>query len=357
MDPYRDHIRTSSSRHENAFHFSSRRTQCPECGSRRGFSAIEGHSNKGKCFVCGKFLPPDDVAQAYHVPAHEQVFVDWDVVHKTLEYFDDIGLDFHYDSHSRYERASIYEYLGGYTREEAEKLAWVALGDRAYDGSFEALLRELHAHSPFAARLTELVRSPTILSDCLIGAMSDGATIYWYRNIDGRVVNGKRVYYHTFKRDKGKRLPHFVYSSDHGYGSCLFGEEQLSPEYLKHDMTSYTSESIVYLVESEKTALLGRYLLPQMIWLATGGASSLGRRKAEVLRGREVRILFDDDDAGREGAIKAQITLDRIGIRATIVNAPKVLGVQVNGFDLADHFDDTIPTLLNSLPTKREITR
>jgi hypothetical protein len=286
------------------------------------------------------------------MPAHEQVFVDWKIVHKTLEYFDEIGLDFHYDTYSRHERAAIYEHLGGYTREEADTLAWVALGERAYDGSFETLLRKLHQHSPFAARITEIARSPVVLNDCLIGAMSDGATVFWYRNINGDVVNGKRVYYHDFKRDKTKRLPHFVYSSEHGYGSCLFGEEQLSPDFLKHDMTSYSSESIVHLVESEKTAVLGRYSLPKQIWLATGGASALSARKAEVLRGRTVRILFDDDDAGRDGAITAQITLDRLGIPAAIINAPEVLGVTMKGFDLADHFDRTTPPILHSLPRK-----
>lgn len=349
MDPYRDHIRTSSSKGPDHGHrFSSRRTQCPKCNSHRSFSAIVGYTDKGKCFRCGVFIPADDL-QPQGVPAHEQIFVDWKVIHQTLEYFDSIGLDFQIDAHARLERAAIYEHLAGCSREQADQMAWITLGDRAHDGSFAELLHSLHAASPFAARLVEIARSATILNDCLIGWMRDGATIYWYRNINGDVVNGKRVYYEGFKRDKTKRLPHFVYSSDHGYGSCLFGEEQLSPDHMKHDLTCFPDDTIVYLVESEKTAVLGRYLLPNRIWLATGGASALTARKAEVLRGRFVQILFDDDDAGREGAIKAQITLDRLGIRAVIINAPEVLGLTMKGFDLADHFDRTTDTILKGL--------
>ncbi len=66
---------------------------------------------------------------------------------------------------------------------------------------------------------------------------------------------------------------------------CLFGEHLL-PQYPNHK---------VALVESEKTALICTALMPQYLWLTTGGKAQFGE-KLDALKGRDV-IAFPDVDA------------------------------------------------------------
>ena len=65
---------------------------------------------------------------------------------------------------------------------------------------------------------------------------------------------------------------------------CLFGE------HLLHDKVNAN----VALVESEKTAVICSLLLPEYIWLATGGKSRFNDRLM-VLKGRKVTDFPDID--------------------------------------------------------------
>ena len=65
----------------------------------------------------------------------------------------------------------------------------------------------------------------------------------------------------------------------------LFGE---------HLLDQYP-DSIVCLVEAEKSAVICAGLMPEYVWVATGGKTQLGER-LDVLRGRTV-IAFPDVDA------------------------------------------------------------
>ena len=56
----------------------------------------------------------------------------------------------------------------------------------------------------------------------------------------------------------------------------------------------------VCIVESEKTALIASVLLPNYLWLASGGAENLNKENVRPLRGRNV-ILFPD--ASKDGII------------------------------------------------------
>ena len=53
------------------------------------------------------------------------------------------------------------------------------------------------------------------------------------------------------------------------------------------------------LVESEKTAIICSALIPQYLWLATGGKSQLSQEKLSVLTGRKT-IAFPDIDGYEE---------------------------------------------------------
>ena len=48
------------------------------------------------------------------------------------------------------------------------------------------------------------------------------------------------------------------------------------------------------LVESEKTALIGSFFIPEMLWLASGGINGcFNPETMEVLRGRDVTLMPD----------------------------------------------------------------
>jgi hypothetical protein len=63
----------------------------------------------------------------------------------------------------------------------------------------------------------------------------------------------------------------------------LFGE---------HLLNQFPNKTIG-IVESEKTAIIASAFLPDLIWLATGGAENLNKEKVALLSGRNV-ILFPD---------------------------------------------------------------
>ena len=77
---------------------------------------------------------------------------------------------------------------------------------------------------------------------------------------------------------------------------CLFGE------HLLNDKDKVNAN--VALVESEKTAVICSLLLPECIWLATGGKSQFNDRLM-VLKGRKV-TAFPDIDGYDEWRKKAK---------------------------------------------------
>ena len=65
---------------------------------------------------------------------------------------------------------------------------------------------------------------------------------------------------------------------------CLFGQHLL-PLY---------PDKTVFLVESEKSAVIASHYMPDVVWLAPGGKNiGLNVQTIEVLRGRDVVLLPD----------------------------------------------------------------
>jgi len=74
------------------------------------------------------------------------------------------------------------------------------------------------------------------------------------------------------------RLPNF------NLRQCLFGQHLL-PLY---------PDRTVFLVESEKSAVIASHYMPDVLWLATGGKNGcFNVQTVEVLRGRDVILLPD----------------------------------------------------------------
>ena len=118
-----------------------------------------------------------------------------------------------------------------------------------------------------------------------------GATVFWQVDISGRVRTGKVMLYNP---ENGRRIkePHnyitWVHSilkkENFNLRQCLFGEHLLSSD----------QQRPVALVESEKSALISSFYLPQYLWIASGGKNGAFNRDAmSVLRNRRV-LLFPD---------------------------------------------------------------
>lgn len=146
-------------------------------------------------------------------------------------------------------------------------------------------------------------------------------------------------------------------TSNEGHTACLFGEQwtqagqsmidyrdPAQPRKCTHD-----ERTPIVLVESEKTAVVASYMMPHMIWIATGGTNGMTKDKATALRDRVVLIMFDCDKAGRDAAAKAAKIISDAGgkpiheIDGAAVQ-DRVFTGAADGFDIADHVMETLST-------------
>lgn len=137
-----------------------------------------------------------------------------------------------------------------------------------------------------------------VIEDYRIGVTRQRDIIYFQIDIMGRCRTGKVMKYnpedgHRIKDESVSGKINWVHSilkqrdvldKDWVLTQCLFGEHLL-PKY---------RDRKVALVESEKTALICAALMPDYVWVATGGKTQLGD-KLKVLKGREV-VAFPDVD-------------------------------------------------------------
>lgn len=164
-----------------------------------------------------------------------------------------------------------------------------------------------------------------------MGTTKAGGTIFWYQDINGHYRKPKRIYYkrngHRVKanEDQYKSSPSpLIFKNQDGYEYCLFGEFQLA---------KYSDTAKVVMVESEKSAIVGHVHFPDLIWIATGGATSLKKERAAILKGRKVMIIPDMHQTGREGSLKMQAILKEVGCRTRILEIDKN---RQDGDDIAD---------------------
>lgn len=98
-------------------------------------------------------------------------------------------------------------------------------------------------------------------------------TQFWYVNRKGEVLHDKKILY----GQNGKRDHSFgggrSYTKGKGYsGRCLYGS---------HLLANRRPEDRVYVVESEKTAMIADLFFSRHIWLATGGKANFIREGTE----------------------------------------------------------------------------
>lgn len=134
------------------------------------------------------------------------------------------------------------------------------------------------------------------------------ASIFWRIDKEQRVRTGKIVCYdpNTGKRKKSEADPKPFYvhtmkkrvKDENGelkevpvlpagnYQQCFFGEHLLSQHPQKN----------VGIVESEKTAIIASIFMPQMVWIATGGASGCKWKEYSVFKALQDKtvVMFPD---------------------------------------------------------------
>ncbi len=227
--------------------FATKRIQCPACKARHGFAPLLGSPGAGKCHACGAFFPPNSKVDlsndsilrlrtgnvinlnvsAKIDPSTNEREVPSEHVSRSLDYL--IRCNESFD-----ERTAIMENDGGLSRKKAEHETARELGLASTNLNIPMtrIIEEettlLRHESAFAATITQLTR-PTILSEWHIGLSSDGATIFWYADANGRFRNGKKIWYgpNGWNRLRDHRHnPHFLYK---GNPIPLYGEWQLTP--------------------------------------------------------------------------------------------------------------------------------
>lgn len=141
------------------------------------------------------------------------------------------------------------------------------------------------------------------------------ACVFWRIDKNGLIRSGKIMQYDRNTGKRKKDAPptwvHSQISNDFNFENCFFGE---------HLLTEHP-ERTVAIVESEKTAILCSFFMPQYNWLATGGKTGLKWQEfaaIKPLEGRDV-ILFPDfgkaDKSGKTPYEKWKETAEYIAHR------------------------------------------
>lgn len=121
----------------------------------------------------------------------------------------------------------------------------------------------------------------------------DGATVFWQVDRDGRVRDGKIMYYDAATGHRAQDIEHHVTwlhtlqrIDKNRIRQCFFGEHLLG--------NTGNKNKPVAIVESEKSALIASVYIPQYVWIASGGKDGMfNQANLDIFKGRTV-ILFPD---------------------------------------------------------------
>ena len=175
-----------------------------------------------------------------------------------------------------------------------------------------------------------------IIADYRLASTPDQAIIFLQIDQDNQCRTGKIMQYdpapgHRIKDPNKPGRINWLHSilkrrkqlpPDWQLTQCLFGEHLL-PQH---------QDKTVALVESEKTAIICSAMMPQYLWLATGGKSGLTSERLCSLKGRKI-IVFPDIDAFKDWQQKI-FTFPHLDIRIS-----RLLEDNATPADRAAHID------------------
>lgn len=162
-----------------------------------------------------------------------------------------------------------------------------------------------------------------------------GSVVFWQVDCNGRVHTGKIMLYDAIT---GKRVKHpqphvcWVHTEmrlkDYHLRQCFFGEHLLSlyPDWK------------VFVVESEKTAVIASHFMPDVLWVATGGKNGcFNERAISSLAGRDV-VLMPDLGATQEWQARLPM-LDKVCRSVSVNDILETMATdeqRSQGLDIAD---------------------
>lgn len=118
----------------------------------------------------------------------------------------------------------------------------------------------------------------------------EGANIFWYLDERSNATYGKIMLYDSIT---GKRNKNYLPKSVH---DLMKLEKPSHSLFGLHRAQTESKSKVIAIVESEKTAILMTALMPQMVWVATGGMSQLNFDKYDCLLDRFI-LLYPDGNA------------------------------------------------------------
>ena len=173
----------------------------------------------------------------------------------------------------------------------------------------------------------------------------DGATVFWQIDVNGNVRTGKIIKYGS----DGHRMK----SSDHSlvtWAHTLWRERpadfRITQCFFGECLLADSPHSKVYIVESEKTAIICSIFEPDYLWLATGGCNGcLNPQTSKVLKDREVILV---PDLGMEDKWEEKRTmLTGMGIDARLFDMSLLRPTDEDrsrGLDIADFYLRSLST-------------
>lgn len=177
-----------------------------------------------------------------------------------------------------------------------------------------------------------------------------GAAVFWQVDYSGCVRTGKIMLYDA---TTGKRVKHpqphvcWVHTEmrlkDYHLRQCFFGEHLL-PLY---------PDRKVFVVESEKTAVIASHFMPDVLWIATGGKNGcFNERAVTALAGRDV-VLMPDLGATQEWQARLPM-LDKVCRSVSLNDIMETMATEEQrsqGLDIADFLlmEDTPQMILQKM--------
>ena len=228
---------------------------------------------------------------------------------------------------------------------------------------FSYVERSASYQSNFVRFLCEFLTTEQISSigdKYAIGATKNKEIFFWQIDINGKVRTGKIMQYNP---ETGKRIKHesgaidWIHNKlkksgtlpeDYNLQQCFFGEHLLS----------IYPDATVCIVESEKSALISSTLLPDEIWLASGGLSNLSIEKCKVLKNRTV-ILYPDlngYDKWLDKAIQIENQCDCNISVSTLLEDISTPEAKAKGLDIADYMIEELKNKKNSKQSNPRFT-
>lgn len=131
-------------------------------------------------------------------------------------------------------------------------------------------------------------------SEYYVGSINN-AIIWWQIDRNGKTRTGKIMHYkRDGHRDKSAAVPVTWAHKTKAFAGDFIGEELQQCLFGEHLLTQYPDEPVA-VVESEKTAVILSRLMPEAIWIATGGSQGIkSNERLAPLVGRKVLLIPDN---------------------------------------------------------------